>query len=107
MSSRKALLPAVSFLKKFGCATMLREIAKGVECGRRQVSGVKCEGPQKGRHLDASWELQRRFLAAPGCLLRALERLLGGSREALGRLLEASKRYLRPKTLIPRILNDC
>ena len=40
---------------------------------------------------------------ALGCLLRALERLLGGSREALGRLLEASKRHLRPKTVIARI----
>ena len=38
-----------------------------------------------------------------GCLLRALERLLGGSREALGRLLEASKRYLGPKTVIASI----
>ena len=34
-----------------------------------------------------------------GSLLRVLERLLGGSREALGRLLEASKRYLGPKTV--------
>ena len=33
-------------------------------------------------------------------LLRVLERLLGGSREALGRLLEASKRHLGPKTVI-------
>ena len=32
--------------------------------------------------------------------LEGLERLLGGSREALGRLLEASKRYLGPKTVI-------
>ena len=38
-----------------------------------------------------------------GSLLRALERLLGGSREALGRLLEASKRYLGPKTVIASI----
>ena len=36
-------------------------------------------------------------------LLRALGRLLGGSWEALGRLLEASKRHLRPKTVIARI----
>ena len=32
-------------------------------------------------------------------LLRVLERLLGGSREALGRLLEASKRHLGAKTV--------
>ena len=38
-----------------------------------------------------------------GCLSRALERLLGGFREALGRLLEASKRYLGPKTVIANI----
>ena len=38
-----------------------------------------------------------------GCLLRALEWLLGGSREALGRLLEASKRYLGAKTVIASI----
>ena len=38
-----------------------------------------------------------------GCLLRALERLLGGSREALGRLLGASKKYLGPKTVIASI----
>ena len=37
-------------------------------------------------------------------LLRVLERLLGGSREALGRLLEASKRHLGPKTVIGSIL---
>ena len=37
-------------------------------------------------------------------LLRALGRLLGGSWEALGRLFEASKRHLRPKTVIARIL---
>ena len=36
-------------------------------------------------------------------LLRVLERLLGGSREALGRLLEASKRHLGPKTVIGSI----
>ena len=36
-------------------------------------------------------------------LLRVLERLLGGSREALGRLLEASKRHLGPKTVIASI----
>ena len=42
-----------------------------------------------------------------GCLLRALERLLGGSREALGRLLEASKRYLGPKTVIASIFGRC
>ena len=36
-------------------------------------------------------------------LLRVLERLLGGSREALGRFLEASKRHLGPKTVIASI----
>ena len=36
-------------------------------------------------------------------LLRVLERLLGGSREALGRLLEASKRHLGPKTVTASI----
>ena len=50
--------------------------------------------------MDASWELLRRLLGALGCLLRALERLLGGSWKALGRLLEASKRHLGPKTVI-------
>ena len=35
--------------------------------------------------------------------LRALEGLLGGAREAPGRLLEASKRHLGPKTVIGRI----
>ena len=39
-------------------------------------------------------------------LLRVLERLLGGSREALGRLLEASKRHLGPKTVIARIFRQ-
>ena len=53
--------------------------------------------------MDASWELLRRLLGALGCLLRALERLLGGSREAPGRFLEASKRHLGPKTVIARI----
>ena len=42
-------------------------------------------------------------MKALGCLLRALERLLGGSQEALGRHLEASKRHLGPKTVIARI----
>ena len=42
-------------------------------------------------------------MQALGCLLRVLERLLGGSREALGRLLEASKRHLGPKTVIGSI----
>ena len=70
----------------------------GVKCGRRQVSGVRCE-----RCLDASWELLRRLLAALGCFLRVLERLLGGSQEALGRLLEASKRHLGPQTVKGRI----
>ena len=35
--------------------------------------------------------------------MRVLERLLGGSREALGRLLEASKRDLGSKTVIGSI----
>ena len=35
--------------------------------------------------------------------MRTLGKLLGGSREAFGRLLEASKRHLRPKTVIARI----
>ena len=43
------------------------------------------------------------FLKAFGWLLRALERLLGGSREALGRFLEASKKHLGPKTVIGSI----
>ena len=35
--------------------------------------------------------------------LRALGRFLGGSWEALGRLLEASKRHLGPKTVMATI----
>ena len=42
-------------------------------------------------------------MGALGCFLRALERLLGGSWEALGRLLKASKRHLGPKTVIASI----
>ena len=45
----------------------------------------------------------RRLLKAAEGLLRALGRLLGGSWEALGRLLEAFKRHLGPKTVIARI----
>ena len=38
--------------------------------------------------------------------LKVLERLLGGSREALGRLLEASKRHLGPQTVIASIFGQ-
>ena len=43
------------------------------------------------------------LLEGPWVSLRALEWLLGGSRETLGRLLEASKRHLGPKTVIASI----
>ena len=55
--------------------------------------------------MDASWELLRWLLGALGCLLRVLERLLAGSREALGSFLEASKRHLGPKTVIASIFD--
>ena len=45
------------------------------------------------------------LLGALGCLLRVLERLLAGSREALRRFLEASKRHLGPKTVIASIFD--
>ena len=50
-----------------------------------------------------SWRLHGSFLKALGCLLRALGALLGGSWEALGMFLEASKRHLGPKTVVARI----
>ena len=53
--------------------------------------------------MESSWGPEGRLLKAVESLLRALGRLLGGSWEALGRLLEASKRHLRPKTVIARI----
>ena len=43
------------------------------------------------------------LLEGSGVLLGVLERVLGDSREALGRLLEASKRHLGPKTVIASI----
>ena len=69
----------------------------GVRC---QVAGVRCQ------------------VSGVRCLLKALGRLLGASEmalgcswvppespgTALGRLLEASKRHLGPKTVIARIL---
>ena len=70
-----------------------------------QGSVSKCSGmDMKQPSLSKpSWSLHGDFLEALGCLLKALERLLGRSREALGRLLEASKRHLGPKTVIARI----
>ena len=47
---------------------------------------------QFGRVSGACWSL-----------LRALGRVLAGSWEALGRLLEASKRHLRPRTVMARV----
>ena len=48
----------------------------------------------------SSWGPTGRLLKAVEGLLRALGRLLGGSWEALGRLSEAFKRHLGPKTVI-------
>ena len=77
--------------------------ASGVRCQvarvRNQVSGVRFLLKALGRLLGASETV---FGWSWG-LLRALERLLGGSWEALGRLLEASKRHLGPKTVIASI----
>ena len=53
--------------------------------------------------MEFSWGPEGRLLKAVESLLRALGQLLGGSWEALGRLLEASKRHLGPKTVIARI----
>ena len=55
------------------------------------------------RLRDGSQEAAWSSLKALWCFLRALERPLGGSREALGRLLEASKRHLGPQTVKGRI----
>ena len=49
--------------------------------------------------MESSWGPDGRLLKAVEGLLKAL----GASWEALGRLLEASKRHLRPKTVIARI----
>ena len=77
--------------------------ASGVRCQvarvRNQVSGVRFLLKALGRLLGASETV---FGWSWG-LLRVLERLLGGSWEALGRLLEASKRHLGPKTVIANI----
>ena len=77
--------------------------ASGVRCQvarvRNQVSGVRFLLKALGRLLGASETV---FGWSWG-LLRALERLLGGSWQALGRLLEASKRHLGPKTVIGTI----
>ena len=56
--------------------------------------------------MEFSWGPKGRLLKAVENLLRALGQLLGGSWEALGRLLEASKRHLGPKTVITSILDD-
>ena len=66
---------------------------------RCQVSGVRFLLKALGRLLGASETV---FGWSWG-FLRALERLLGGSWEALGRLLEASKRHLGPKAVIGSI----
>ena len=67
---------------------------------RAKGSVSKCSGmDMKQPSLSKPpWGLHGDFLKAFRCLLKALGWLLGGSREALGRLLEASKRHLGPKT---------
>ena len=69
---------------------MIAEHDKNVERSAKQALGI--------------------FLGADGRLLKAVESLLGalgrllvGSWEAFGRLLEASKRHLGPKTVIAKI----
>ena len=53
--------------------------------------------------MESSCGPHGKLLKAVEGFLRALRRLLGGSGQALGRLLEASKRHLGPKTVIARI----
>ena len=55
------------------------------------------------RLLESFWGPHGRLYQGVEVLLRALGRFLGGSWEALGRLVEASKRHLRPKTVIATI----
>ena len=50
--------------------------------------------------MESSCGPHGKLLKAVEGFLRALRRLLGGSGQALGRLLEASKRHLGPKTVI-------
>ena len=59
---------------------------------------------------ETSWGLHGSFLGALGCLRRAgmpPGGLLAGSWEALGRLLEASKKHHGPKTGIVTIFSRC
>ena len=53
--------------------------------------------------LEAAWGLLEGSWVPLEGFWRPLRRLLGGSWEALGRLLEASKRHLGPKTVIASI----
>ena len=60
------------------------------------MAGVRCQVRETlGRLLGAD----QTALSCSWVSLRVLERLLGGSRDALGRLLEVSKRHLAPKTV--------
>ena len=84
------------------CQVSRRQVS-GVRCQvarvRNQVSGVRFLLTAHGRLLGASETV---FGWSWG-LLRALERLLGGSWEGLGRVLEASKKHLGPRTAIASI----
>ena len=92
----------LNLLEKPGRSSLVMSGSNCTDIGIQvQVSSSKCSGmDMKQPSLPKpSWRLHGGFLKALGCFLRALERLLGGSREALGRLLEPSNRHLGPKSV--------